>query len=695
MPLPRLRSLVSLFLLSTSLQAQVVLFDSLDVIEMDQVVVTGTKSARPLANVPVATTLITAREIEDLGALRLSDLLSEQLGLSLFRDQHGTGLQVQGFDADYTLILIDGEPVIGRTAGTLDLERLSVSNIERVEIVRGPSSSLYGSEALAGVVNLITKTASAPFDATFQTRLETHDTFDLTGDLELKSGRWGSRIFLDRLRSDGYDLLPDQFGSTAPAFTQYTADARLSFEQNRSSTWNLGLRWSTEEQTAAFRVLNAGDELEYDDLATRTDWSVAPSLMHRFSPRVKMTAKAYGARFLTDQVSSESAGGEVYFQDRFDQGYGKAEVQFDVLANDRHFTTLGGGFLQERILGDRYESKARHTSTTFLYAQDEWVPGSEWDVVASARLDYHTEYRLRLTPKLAVLYKPTDAWRFRGSVGSGFKAPDFRQLYLNFTNALAGYNVFGSAEVERGIERLQADGQILEILVPPSTLDVIRAEHSWAYNVAVETDALSDVSIKVNLFRNNVRDLIEWLPVATKTNGQNVFSYTNLNRIYTQGIESELTVQPLEGLKLGVGYQRLDARDLDVLEQIDSGRIYKRENGRDRLVTRSDYGGLMSRSKHSGTVSVRYRDETRGLSASLRGVIRGRYGYRDNNGNLILDDDSEYVPGYSVWNLTLTKSLFERLELQAGANNLFDYTNPARIPSLPGRLVFAGLRVAM
>ncbi|NBC16444.1 MAG: TonB-dependent receptor plug domain-containing protein, partial [Bacteroidetes bacterium] len=113
-------------------------------LHLGDVVVTATRSLKALEQVPVPTSIVGADDIRARGARRLSDLLAEQPGLQLNYD-HGAGLNIQGFDADYTLILIDGEPVIGRTAGTLNLERIAVADVERVEVVRGPSSSLYGS----------------------------------------------------------------------------------------------------------------------------------------------------------------------------------------------------------------------------------------------------------------------------------------------------------------------------------------------------------------------------------------------------------------------------------------------------------------------------------------------------------------------------------------------------------------------
>ena len=127
------------------------------------IVVTGTRSAQSIEDTPIQTQVITKREINGTGVVDLGSLLAEQTGIAVISD-HGTGVQMQGFDPDYTLILVDGEPVIGRTAGTLDLDRFLVSNLEQVEIVKGSTSSLYGSEALAGVINLITRLPEKPFD---------------------------------------------------------------------------------------------------------------------------------------------------------------------------------------------------------------------------------------------------------------------------------------------------------------------------------------------------------------------------------------------------------------------------------------------------------------------------------------------------------------------------------------------------
>ena len=142
----------------------------------DSVVVTATRSERKLSNITVPVTIVNAKTIQQNGSLRLTDILREQTGLTL-TSGFGAGVQLQGLNPDYTIILINGEPLVGRTAGVLDLNRVALGNIKKIEIVKGPSSSLYGSEAMAGVIDIITDVStSIPLQASL--RYGTYNTLD-------------------------------------------------------------------------------------------------------------------------------------------------------------------------------------------------------------------------------------------------------------------------------------------------------------------------------------------------------------------------------------------------------------------------------------------------------------------------------------------------------------------------------------
>lgn len=182
--------------------------DSLKVNQLQEVVVTATRTERKLATLPLPTSIISAETLSNSGATRLNEILFEQTGLLTIPDFGGVeGLQVQGLDAAYSLILIDGVPLVGRSAGTLDLSRVSVGNIDRIEIVKGASSSLYGSEALAGVVNIITKKPKEDLlSGSMSYRYASFKTSDANANLIWKKNKFSGTIFTNFFNSNGYDL---------------------------------------------------------------------------------------------------------------------------------------------------------------------------------------------------------------------------------------------------------------------------------------------------------------------------------------------------------------------------------------------------------------------------------------------------------------------------------------------------------
>ena len=195
--------------------------------------------------------------------------------------------------------------------------------------------------------------------------------------------------------------------------------------------------------------------MRYDDEGRRIDWSLHPEARIRPSDRFRLTTTLYGARYRTETRYRRQRDGVLTYEDDFDQYYLKAEAQLDALWNGRHLTSLGGGAVQERLGGDRYgpdaDGERPAANQTYAFAQHEWLPLRLVEMSASARFDAHSDYAARLTPKIALLVRPADNLRFRLSVGSGFKAPAFRQFYLAFTNAAAGYSVFGATRVQEGL----------------------------------------------------------------------------------------------------------------------------------------------------------------------------------------------------------------------------------------------------
>lgn len=677
--------LTGLSLVGIAALAQQPVPDSLRTADLGEVVVTATRSERNLTSLPMPVTVVSGQQIKAMGSLRLNDVLAEQTGLFITHD-HGTGVQVQGFNPDYTLILVDGEPLVGRTAGTLDLSRLAVGNLKQVEIVKGPSSSLYGSEALAGVINLITENPNGT-RGDLSARYGANRTSDLAGNFAVRKGIAGLSVFANRYASGGYDFTPAVFGQTVPPFATYTLSPKLTLDFSPKTRLVLSSRLFTETQNQDSEL---GDKTRLTGEGRVREATFNPWLSHRFGERFKLTGRFYNTRYRTDGTLNYLADGSAYDESFFDQSFRRAEAQGEWFLSKKHVLTLGAGRIWESVEATRYDDRKRF-QTSYAFGQYEYTPTDRLQVIAGGRYDAHSAYANQFSPKLSAAYKLREGLTLRGSAGVGFKAPDFRQLYLNFGNAVVGYTVLGSQELAAGLAALEAQGQLANVLVDPSTFGELRPERSFATNLGGTLSLKNGLRFSLNAFRNDIDGLIETQAVAQKTNGQNLFSYRNLNRVFTQGVEVEANQQfSILNFQFSIsaGYQFLEAKDKDVLARLRAGEVFRRDPT--TLVTvrvkPSEYGGLFNRSKHAANVKLFFENPKTGFSASLRGIYRSRFGFADGNSNAILDAPGEYVPGYALWNLSAAKTFGQRLRLQAGVDNLFGYRDPAFIPNLAGRL---------
>ena len=685
-------AIAAAIILAMSINAQAQ--DSLTIKQLAEIVVTATRSERALAELPVPVTVIQQKQIASMGSLRLNDVLGEQTGLAITSD-HGTGVQMQGFTPEYTLILVDGEPLIGRTSGTLELNRIAVGNIKQVEIMKGPSSSLYGSEALAGVINIITDRPNG-VNGTLSARYGTNETSDFSATLNYQKNRFGLYAFLDRYSTDGYDLSPETEGKTVSPFTNYTYQSRITYDFSDRMKFSLSGRYFTETQKSITDIGTTDAPVLLNGRGDVEDWNVNPVLSYSFSQKFKTTFRLYGSKYSTTSLMTYQGDGSTYDDTYFDQTFTRPEIQTEYFLNAKNIITLGVGRIWESVEATRYDDKMKY-QTNYAYAQYEWQPVSKLNLLIGGRYDDHSAYGSQFSPKLSAQYDVNSWLAVRGSFGVGFKAPDFRQLYLNFTNATVGYPVLGSNELAAGITRLQSEGQIDEILVDPSSFGEIKAETSRAYNIGLKLQPFKRSFVNINIFRNDVKDLIDTKPVARKVNQQYVYSYYNIAKVFTQGVEAEATHMLTNNISLSLGYQLLIAKDKDVIDQLKAGEIYARDPKTNitRRVKESEYGGLFNRSRHMLNAKVFYENTAKGWTASARAIYRGRYGFSDANNNVILDDDSEYVDGYLVCNVSIGKTFMNVLKAQVGCDNLFDYTNNQYIPSLPGRLLWASVSVTL
>ncbi len=658
------------------------------VYEVKPIVITASRTKRELEDVSVPITVIDKKEITGSGSLRLSDVLEEQTGITMVSN-HGTGVQIQGFDPEYTLILIDNQPVIGRTAGTLDLMRLAIGDVKQIEIVKGPSSALWGSDALAGVINIITERGSEPFTWNATGRYGSNESYDGSSNILFKTNKLSGRFFGNVNGSEGFDLNKNTIAPTVPKYNNYTLSSSLDYRPIKRIGLSLGGRFYSEDQS--YRDLSdiSDGAKELDGHDTQENYSITPELNFYFGSKQLIEAHSFFSRFKHKNRLKLADSGGPYFQESFDQTLNKFEIKSSTFWSSSQTTVLGAGMNVEGLKGEIFADIPNHESY-FIFGQHELEFSKKLSFTGGFRFDAHQEYNSQLSPKFSALYKPNKYVHLKASLGGGFKAPDFSQLFLNFTNPIAGYSVFGATTVEKGIEMTQNSGQIAELYVDPNDIEPIKAEHSFSYNAGIDVFPINGLQLKINGFRNNVTDLIETQRIATKTNGQSIFTYVNLNQIYTQGLEFEARVTPnnIKGLRIGAGYQLLDARR-QITREFD-----KVENGVVISLSEKDYVPMFNRSKHTANLKVYYTLQRLGLDASIRLQHRGKYGFADLNANNKIDGN-EYAEAHTIINTSLAKTFLEHFKLQVGVNNITNYQHAQFLPSNPGITFYTQLNIKL
>lgn len=667
--------------------------DSLETQLLDEVVVTATRTVRQLANIPLPVTIISKKQLQQTGVIRLNEILNEQTGIITVSDESGfDGVQIQGIASDYILILINGVPLVGRSSGNFDLSRLTVGNIKQIEVVKGPSSSLYGSEALGGVINIITENPTEDkINGNASYRFASFNTHDTNLSLNQKGKKIGYAIFANSLQGEGYDLVPETPGQTVNPFQNYTIHPQLWFTFSDGLKLYTSGRFYHQKQDESLFVAN---EL-FSGKSDINEFNIHGRLDHSINDRLSFQYEVYHTRYTASELLQSPVSNTVLSQSDFDQKLTRPEIRGSYSFSPRHTVTLGLGYNHEQLDRTFFDDQVVFNSQ-YVYGQYDFYPFEKLNLILGARFDHHSAYRSQFSPKFSAHYNLSTAISVKASVGYGFKAPDFRQLYFDFTNSAVGYSVLGYNVAVQKIQDLEAQGQLTDILFDFSELsDPLQAESSVGYNLGLVHNH-QKIKTELNFFRNDFKNLIDTRIVARKTNGQNVFSYVNFNRIYTTGLELNTSYTLTNNLTLSAGYQLLFARDKDKEAALDRGEVFARnpETLQTVLLAPSDYFGLVNRSRHMANFKLFYAIPKWKANANIRINYRSSYGLFDGNGNGILDSyDTSFVNGYALVNVTLNKSFSDRYDLQIGANNLFDYTDTNNIPGLPGIQLFTKLNI--
>lgn len=492
---------------------------------LKEAVITDQYQGRDFAGVVQKVEVIDAAKMDDMAAINLGDVLSNEMNVRLGRDQSlgTTGMQMMGIGGQNVKILIDGVPVIGRLADQLDLSQLNLNNIERIEIIQGPMSVSYGTNALAGAINIITKKKlDESLEIKMNTQIEAPSQVNTFGHLAWRKkqhqhiltggrnffGGW-SAVDVDR----SWDWLPRE---------QYY----LRYQYIRKIR-NTDFQWRSDGMREL--ILNRGvPRAPYGEEAfdlTYTTWRMD----HALSMNTQWKHNRYFNLILANnhykRVKNQFLKNLVTLQETLTTGktdqdttaFNASTIRatYSKESSERLNYQLGLDANLESGRGERIENGGSRMLDAAVFTSVEWSPIRKITFRPGLRYGYNSIYGLPLIASLQMKYTGTTGWNLRLSAGNGFRAPGLKELYLDFIDAT--HDVYGNPD--------------------------LRAERSINYQLSAEKDfRLNKASLKpsLSLFYNHINDKIELLDLTTSTSRKATASYFNISDFQSQGVNARL-----------------------------------------------------------------------------------------------------------------------------------------------------------
>ena len=653
-------------------------------------------------NAAMPVKVITRREIELMGSRRLDEVMKEQTGVAVVNDIAGgsraVGVQIQGFSSNYIMVLIDGQPMLGRNNGNFDLSRISVTNIERIEIIKGASSCLYGSDALGGAINVVTRHGAITPQAQASLLYGTLNTVDATleGETPFANQRGSVVLSGNYYRTDGFNTDKDYLstGSTTfPPYENYSFQGRLRYRLSKNGTVGLTTRYAARNS----KMYNGwSDDLTLEDGQKDQDINVGLSYDHHFSNGLRSMTRYYLTRFHTELQTQWLSQGILAGEEEFGQYNHRIEQQFAYSPRTNlKFTGGLGGSIE--VMDNQDLDNERSLQTGFAYLQTEWKPVDRLLTTLGVRYDHTNVYDGRLSPSLGLQYHLSETLLLKAGTGGGFKAPDYKMRYQVFFNPTANYLVVGNDRLEEVINGLDVAGELsyknsymLNLLAGN-----LQAEKSWSNHVGIAWNPGSKFQTEASVFYHRINNQINSINIGTGTTISQIYTYRNLPKAVNKGVELSVSYQATRDLQLSVGYQYLIAKDLGVLDSIRAGNYpYNQYNnaqtGEYRKSKPSDYWGIEDRSRHMANLKLLYEYRPWQTSINVRANIRGKYPFQETNGNQFIDIGDKFVPEHTLLNVTLEKALWKRrLTLRLIVDNALDFTSRYMLGQ-PGRVILGG-----
>lgn len=509
-------------------------------VDLDRMVVTATMTEKELEKAPGSIEVIDEREIIEMNAGTLAEALENAADIMVVTAEgKQKAPRIRGMESIHSLVLIDGRRLPSGFKGIVDLEHIPVETIERIEIVRGPASALYGTDALGGVVNIITKKPAEQLNmgVTGQYGLRTYsDQHDekISAFIENSWNRFGFFLAGGLQGKDYYDL-----DGTAPNdgddITLKTVSGRFSFDISDDHGLLAGFE-HIDKNDIGLRYMQRQDR-EWDHFDKRSNYFARYN--GSISPLFKLMLRA--------NHSDQKNRTDIYPPTGTVEGYEKTDL--DQLegritgALGKHLLTVGTEYRDKDMEED--EGGEYGVENVSFYTQDEYQVSNSLYLVFGVRFDSHSEFGSEWTPRTSLVYSMSDNLRIKASYGTGFRAPSITELFLT---------------------SFRSQGKTIYEPNPD-----LNPETSESYEVGIEGD-YKWLTGRITAFRNNVEDLIDAEYFATEGSGKKAISYyryQNIARARISGLELEWDLETPHGFLLSGNLACLDTEDKETGEELE------------------------------------------------------------------------------------------------------------------------------
>jgi outer membrane receptor for ferrienterochelin and colicins len=601
-------------------------------------VVTGSRTAQAISETVVVTDVVTREQIEQAGAEDASQILDSMTGVEIVRTFRGAGVRMQGLDSEYVLVLVDGQRMIGRRDGVLDLSRIPAENIERIEVVKGAASALYGSDAIAGVINIITREPTEPFSAQAHASYGSRNTIAGSANFGLKRERWSTGANLGWHSTDGYDWDPSDAQTDGSQIRQGSVD--IGVDGKLTEAWRVSGDASYLQRDS--RGVDQNGPATFDRHNLTEEAGARLGTEHLLGSSARLKANLSGS-LLRDQYLQDQQGSDALDSyEESTESLAQLDSQLDWVLGELQFLSVGVEGSSEQMDSPRL-SRPGERYRFAAFAQDEFtlLPKDQLAIVPSARVDMDSWFGVHPTPRLALRYDPIDTLALRLAAGQGFRAPVFKEMFIFFENPSAGYQVEGNPD--------------------------LKPETSFNISGGLEYSPVDAVGLRVDLFRNQLENMIAYglLEDATAASAAR-WSYVNVAQAITQGVELAGSLNLGDQGRVDLGYTYTYTLDLD----------------NDRP--------LEGRAPHRGTAAVSLAHPGWGLEGSARGSVVGTtHFYMDEDGDGV--EDPIVADPYVTLDARLQQRIARRrLALFVGVDNALNAGDALYI-HLDPRMFYGGL----